>query len=99
MKIVFLAYHNVFEERIKSLMDEIGIDNYYEWEKVLGKMHAAAGHLGTRTFPGYDTVRMIPFIEEERLGKLIEKISDFNSHAVKKSDEIRLYALPLETVI
>lgn len=99
MKIVFLAYHNVFEDRVKGMLDDLKIDNYYEWEKVLGKMNSSSEHLGTRTFPGYDTIRMIPFIEEERMNILIDKVLDFNAHAVKKSDQIRLYALPLERVV
>ncbi len=57
------------------------------------------GHLGTRTFPGHNSVRMIPFRDDEVLQKLIEDLQGFNKSAVKKDDEIRLYLLPLEKIV
>jgi hypothetical protein len=82
-----------------NFLDELKIDSYVKWENVLGKSHDAAAHLGTRTFPGHDSVRLVPFQNEEKLTQLITIIQDFNKQAVKKDDEIRLYLMPLERVV
>ena len=99
MKIAFLVYHDVLDDRIINFLDELKIDSYVKWENVLGKSHDAAAHLGTRTFPGHDSVRLVPFQNEEKLTQLITVIQDFNKQAVKKDDEIRLYLIPLERVV
>lgn len=99
MKAAFLVYHDVLDERIISLLDKLEIDSYIKWENVLGKSHGADPHLGTRTFPGHDSVRLIPFQNEENLNKLILSVREFNSQVVKKDDEIRIYLIPLERIV
>ncbi len=99
MKVTFLVYHDVLDERIIGILRELGIDAYVKWENVLGKSHGAAAHLGTRTFPGHDSVRLIPFQEEEKMNIMISKIQEFNKQVVKKDDEIRLYMIPLERIV
>lgn len=99
MKIAFLSYHDVLDDRIIILLEELGIDSYIKWESVLGKSHGSLPHLGTRTFPGHDSVRLIPFPEENSLNKLISKVQEFNNQVTKKDDEIRLYLLPLERIV
>ena len=99
MKVVFLIYHDVLDDRIVEFLNELNIDAYTKWDHVVGKSHGAMAHLGTRTFPGHDAVRLIPFENEEKLPGLISKIQEFNSQVVKKDDEIRLYLLPLERIV
>ncbi len=99
MKVAFLAYHDVLDERIMALLEELDIDSYIKWESVLGKSHGASPHLGTRTFPGHDSVRLLPFREEDSLDKLIAKVQEFNDQVTKKDDEIRLYLMPLERIV
>ena len=55
--------------------------------------------MGTRTFPGHESVRLLPFREEEKLTKLIMILEDFNKAAHKSADQIRLYSLPLEKIV
>ncbi len=100
MKISFLVYHDILEDRVVKLLNELKIDTYSEWENVKGKLfHDAEPHLGTRSFPGHDIIRLIPFEGEEKLNNLISSIHDFNKEAQKKEDEIRLFLLPLERIV
>ncbi len=99
MKVAFLAYHDVLDDRIITLLEELKIDSYIKWESVLGKSHGASPHLGTRTFPGHDSVRLIPFPEEDSLNRLISKVQEFNNQVSKKDDEIRVYLMPLERIV
>jgi len=99
MKIAFLVYHDVIDDRVVKFLEELKIDAYTKWEQVIGKFHGSERHLGTRTFPGHNSVRMIPFRDDEVLQKLIDDLQEFNKSAVKKDDEIRLYLLPLEKIV
>ncbi len=99
MKIAFLIYHEILDERVIDILDDLKIDTYTKWENVVGKTHGAMAHLGTRTYPGHDIVRLLPFKEENNLDDLISAIQKFNGKVGKKDDEIRLYLLPLERIV
>lgn len=99
MKFAFVVYHDVLDQRISNILNEIGIDYYTQWEEVKGKGHQTDAHLGTRPFPGYNCVRMIAFEEDSKLQKLIGKLDQFNKAVERKDDQIRLFQLPLEKII
>lgn len=99
MKIIFLVYHDIWEDRVSFLMDELKIDYYTEWENVKGKGHKSDAHLGTRTYPGFNVVKMIAFQEEASNHKLVEGIKKLNEQVKKDDDKIRLFQLPLERLI
>jgi len=99
MKLVFIAYRDVLDDRVSSALEELGIDFYTEWEEVKGKGHKTDAHLGNRPFPGYNSVRMIAFKEEEILEKLIAKINEMNSLVERDDDKIRLFQIPLERIV
>ena len=100
MKLAFLFYHDVLDDRVVKFFEELNIDTYTQVEKVKGKFHDTEPHLGTRTFPGHYMVKLIPFRDENLLNKLIEKIQYFNDKvAIKKEDEMHIFQLPLEKII
>jgi len=99
MKIAVLVYHDVFDDRVVEILDELKIDSYTKWENVTGKFEGSEPHLGTRTFPGHQSVRLLPFRDEEKLTELIKVLEDFNKAARKSADQIRLYSLPLEKIV
>ena len=74
MKIIFIVYHDILDDRISNMLDELKIDFFTEWENVKGKGHSSDAHLGSRTFPGYNSVRMIAFQQEKVLDDLTEKL-------------------------
>jgi hypothetical protein len=99
MKLTFIAYRDVLDERVSNSFAELGIDFYTEWEEVKGKGHNTDAHLGNRPFPGYNNVRMIAFAEEELLEKLIIKIHELNNLVERDDDKIRLFQVPLERIV
>ena len=99
MKIAYLIYLDVFEERVTKLLDDCDIQSYFGWENVVGKFRGQEGHFGTRAYPGFDKIKLIPTANEEKFDVLSEKIKKFNESITKKSDEIRMYLLPLEKII
>ncbi len=99
MKIVFLVYHDILDDRINNLLAESGIDFYTQWEDVKGKGHKTDPHLGSRTFPGYNFVRMIAFADEAKLPGLIEHIEKMNASAFREDDKVRLFQMPLERIV
>jgi hypothetical protein len=99
MKLTFLVYHDILDDRVSKALDELNIDYYTRWEDVKGKGHQTDAHLGNRPFPGYNFVRMIAFVDEVVLSTLIEKITDLNKVAERDDDKIRLFQVPLERVV
>jgi hypothetical protein len=99
MKIAFLVYREVHDDRIEELFEKAGIDFYTEWENVKGKGHDTQPHLGTRTFPGLNCVRMIAFEDEHQLEKVISLVKDFNASVKMKDDFVRLFQMPLERIL
>ena len=99
MKITFIAFHDILEERIDKVFKKLEIDYYTQWEEVKGKGHCTDAHLGTRVFPGYNIVRMVAFENETVLEALCEDLKELNSKVVKCDDKVRLFQLPLEKII
>ncbi|MBK7630423.1 MAG: hypothetical protein IPJ23_06960 [Ignavibacteriales bacterium] len=99
MKLAFIAYRDILDDRISAGLNELGIDFYTQWEDVKGKGHKTDAHLGNRPFPGFNHVRMIAFQEEKLLEKLIIKINELNEIVERDDDKIRLFQLPLEKIV
>jgi hypothetical protein len=99
MKLTFLVYHDILDDRVSKALDELNIDYYTRWEDVKGKGHKTDAHLGNRPFPGYNFVRMIAFVDETILSQLIDKIGILNKLVERDDDKIRLFQVPLERVV
>ena len=99
MKLTFLVYHDILDDRVNKALDELNIDYYTEWEDVKGKGHQTDAHLGNRPFPGYNFVRMIAFVDETILSQLINKIESLNKLVERDDDKIRLFQVPLERIV
>jgi hypothetical protein len=99
MKLSFIVYRDILDDRVTKALNDLEIDYYTEWEDVKGKGHKTDAHLGNRPFPGYNIVRMIAFTEEELLEKLILKINELNSIVERDDDKIRLFQVPLERIV
>jgi hypothetical protein len=99
MKIAIIVNNEVYSPRVMELLLELGIDYYTRWERVKGKGHGTEPHLGTRSFPGLNSVFMIAFQEERALELMISKIKLANEVIPRPDDRIRLFQVPLERVI
>ena len=99
MKIAFLVCNEVFYPRLLTMMGGLGIDYYTRWDRVTGKGHETEPHLGTRSFPGYNSVLMIAFRGEELLDRLVSEITSANKEIQRPDDKIRLFQIPLERMV
>jgi hypothetical protein len=99
MKAVFIVYHDILDDRVTRLLESLDIDFYTEWENVKGKGHSTDPHLGTRTYPGYNNVRLIAIQSDELLDRLIISLDELNGEIERKDDKIRLFQMPLERVL
>ncbi len=99
MKLAFLVYHDILDGRVSKMLETVGVDFYTKWEQVTGKGHNSDAHLGTRVFPGYNSVRMIAFTEDKLIDGMIEKINIINLEVHRDDDKVRLFIMPLERLI
>ncbi len=99
MKIAFVVFNEVYTPRVMELLESAKIDYFTRWERVIGKGHGTEPHLGTRSFPGVNSVLMIAFQEEQSLEKLKEEIRSMNGEISRPDDRIRLFQVPLEHIV
>ena len=99
MKMAFVVCNEVYTARVMEILGRIGIDYYTRWEQVTGKGHGTEAHLGTRSFPGVNTMLMIAFTDQPLLETLIENINETNKGIARPDDRIRLFQMPLERMV
>jgi nitrogen regulatory protein PII len=99
MKMAFVVCNEVYTARVMEILEKIGIDYYTRWEQVKGKGHGTEAHLGTRSFPGVNTMLMIAFTDQPALETLIENINETNKGIARPDDRIRLFQVPLERIV
>jgi hypothetical protein len=99
MKVAFLVYTEVYTPRVMTLLTDLKIDYYTRWSEVTGKGHGTEPHLGTRSFPGVNSVLMIAFEHEEPLSGLISAVTTLNAGIPRPDDHVRVFQLPLERII
>ncbi|MCC6396000.1 MAG: hypothetical protein IT282_03205 [Bacteroidetes bacterium] len=99
MKMAFVVANDVYFPRLLAILGTLGIDYYTRWDKVTGKGHGTEPHLGTRSFPGHNSVLMIAFSEPELLEKLIVEIIAANKEILRADDKFRLFQVPLERIV
>jgi hypothetical protein len=99
MKLSFIVYRDILDDRVTKVLNDLEIDYYTKWEDVKGKGHKTDAHLGNRPFPGFNFVRMIAFTDEELIEKLIIKIGELNTIVERDDDKIRLFQVPLDRII
>ncbi|MDP4116804.1 MAG: hypothetical protein Q8903_11755 [Bacteroidota bacterium] len=99
MKIAFVIYHDILEDRISLVQDRLGIDFYTKWDNVTGKGHSTDAHLGTRTFPGFNSVKMVAFTDDDQLEEFLEQINKLNGEIMRTDDKVRVFQLPLERIL
>lgn len=99
MKLAFLVYTEVYASRVMEALHSVGIDYYTLWEHVKGKGHDTEAHLGTRSFPGINSVMMIAFQEEAQLRQLLGAVERMNESISLPDDRIRLFEVPLARIV
>jgi nitrogen regulatory protein PII len=99
MKMAFVVCNEVYTARVMEILEKIGIDYYTRWEQVKGKGHGTEAHLGTRSFPGVNTMLMIAFTDQPLLETLIDHINETNRGIARPDDRIRLFQVPLERIV
>jgi hypothetical protein len=99
MKIALTVCNDVYTPRLMAVLHTLGIDYYTRWDNVTGKGQGTEPHLGTRSFPGHNSVLMIAFREEAPLEKLVAAIVEANKEILRADDKIRLFQVPLERIV
>ncbi|MBK7377872.1 MAG: hypothetical protein IPJ03_02525 [Ignavibacteriales bacterium] len=99
MKLAFVIYHDIIDDRVSKALSELNIDFYTEWEDVKGKGHNTDAHLGNRPYPGYNIVRMIAFAADDLIESLTSKIKELNEVIERDDDKIRMFLVPLEKIV
>ena len=99
MKLAFVVHNEHYTNLVMDLLTRCQIDYYTRWEQAKGKGHQTEPHLGSGTYSSLNGVLMIAFQDEAPLSALIDEIRRANSGIARRADHIRLFQVPLETIV
>ena len=93
MHVAIISYKESFDDKMMEILDEININSFTKWPKVLDKSEKGRPKLGTHIFPGYNSAILIT-IEEDKRDSLFKKLQEFNQKY--KYDKIKAYCWSVE---
>jgi hypothetical protein len=77
MKAAFLAYHSVFDDEIRAILERSGCQRYYEIPKAWA-CDEGGKRFGTHIHPGNDSV-IVAFFASDHCSGLVEAVRDFKT--------------------
>jgi len=95
MKMVFIVYNSAISEEVMEALQEIGVENYTKWDRVLGKGPISGSHFDSDVWPGVNSMLAIA-IEDEKKDRIIDKIRELKSKEALRKEGIGAFVLPLE---
>ena len=98
MKLVFIVYNAAISEEIMEALQEIGVENYTKWDRVLGKGPISGPHFDSDVWPGVNSMLAIA-VEDEKKDEIMVKVRELKSKESLRKEGIRAFILPLEEMI
>jgi hypothetical protein len=99
MKLTFVVYNEYVDTQVMDILKALAIDYYTRWEHVKGKGHGTEPHIGVGGYASTNAVLMIAFEDEVPLAALKREITAANEKVRRPDERIRLFQLPMESMI
>lgn len=97
MDMVMIVYNQTIDEEVLELLEEVGIDQYTKWQRVLGKGEASSPRLDTTVWPGANMVLGLVIKEKRRLQRLLKGLKKLNAEVGDKG--LFAFRWPVERII
>lgn len=89
MKAVFIAYNQVFSERVEYILDYLKIRGFTQWKDVSGVGSTdGSPHLGTHAWPESNNAILV-IVEDHLAGEILENVKKLDN--VNKEIGIRAF--------
>ncbi len=98
MKMVLIVYNAAIEEEMMEALQEIGVENYTKWDRVLGKGPISGPHFDSDVWPGVNSMLAIA-VEDEKKDRIMAKVRELKSKESIAKEGIGAFVLPLEEMI
>ncbi len=98
MKMVFIVYNAAISEEVMEALQEIGVENYTKWDRVLGKGSISGPHFDSDVWPGVNSMLAIA-VEDEKKDKIMAKVRELKSKESLRKEGIGAFVLPLEEMV
>ncbi len=96
MKMIYISCNVSTLETIKDILDAEKVSSYQIFEQVLSKNPVAAPRFNDPVWPGYSSVLMIPFNNEEQAKALLQILKDYNKRTKNKVELISVCSWNME---
>jgi len=95
MKLILLVYNAAISEEVMEALQEIGVENYTKWDRVLGKGPISGPHFDSDVWPGVNSMLAIA-VEDQKKDKIMAKVRELKSKESIAREGIGAFVLPLE---
>ncbi len=96
MKLIFIIYNVVIENKVMEKLEETGVKTYTKLPSIHGVGTHSVPHLDSLIWPGVNHGLFIA-VEEEKKNEVLEKMKVLNSTYEKEG--LKVFVLPLEEVL
>jgi nitrogen regulatory protein PII len=97
MDMIMIAYNQVIDEEVLELLEEVGIDRYTKWQRVLGRGEDSNPHLDTPIWPGANMVLGIVLKEKRKVQRLIKGLKELDAEVGDKG--LFAFRWPVERIV
>ena len=95
MKMVMIVFNAAIDEEIAEGLQDIGIDAYTKWPKVLGKGATSDPHLDSHIWPGVNSSIFLA-VEDDRVPAVLDKVRELEASVGKEGLKAFVWSLEEE---
>lgn len=96
-KQIRIVYTEAAGDEIIKILDELGIEKYFNLPNLQAKWNKNIRHLGTHIWPGTDSL-MTLLVENEKADELKERLRELKSN-LKQGIDMYVIISPIEDII
>ena len=83
MKLVLIAYNEAVDEEVMRILQEVSVESYTKWTKVLGKGERSGPHLMTHVWPKANNV-LAAVADDETAAKLLDGVRELRGRLARE---------------
>ena len=97
MEMVMIVYNQAIDEEVLELLEEVGINRYTKWQRVLGKGEDSNARLDTPVWPGANMVLGLVIKEKRKLQRLTKGLKKLDAEVGDKG--LFAFRWPVEKIV
>ena len=73
MKLVLICYNEAVDQEVLEVLDDVNVEGYTKWTKILGKGKASGPHLYSHIWPKANNV-VVTVVSEQMAAAILDRV-------------------------